>query len=98
VDTDVSRQAVVAGILHFADATRCQVIAEGIETEAELATVTELGVTLGQGYLLGRPAPAEELLGADGPFHPPQASAPILRVERRAVVRGVTRREADRAG
>lgn len=98
VDTDVSRQAVVAGILHFAAAARCQVIAEGIETEAELATVTELGVTFGQGYLLGRPAPAEEWLGADGPFHPEHASAPILRVERRAVVRGVTRREADRAG
>ena len=59
VDTDLSRQAVVAGILHFATAAQCQVIAEGIETDAELATVTELGVTLGQGYLLGRPAPAE---------------------------------------
>jgi PAS domain S-box-containing protein len=59
VDTDLSRQAVVAGILHFAAATHCQVIAEGIETEAELAMVTELGVSLGQGYLLGRPAPAE---------------------------------------
>jgi hypothetical protein len=34
------------------------VIAEGIETEAERATLTELGVTLGQGYLLARPAPA----------------------------------------
>ncbi len=63
VEADVGRQAVVAGILHFAAAAGCQVIAEGIETDAELATVTELGVTLGQGYLLGRPAPVEAWLG-----------------------------------
>lgn len=63
VDHDVSRQAVVAGILHFAAAAGCQVIAEGIETDAELATVSELGVGLGQGYLLGRPAPADTWVG-----------------------------------
>jgi PAS domain S-box-containing protein len=98
VDTDMSRQAVVAGILHFAAASHCEVIAEGLETDTELAMITELGVTFGQGYLLGRPAPADEWLRADGPFHAPPAPAPILRVERRAVVRGVTRREADQAG
>ncbi|HEX7471595.1 MAG TPA: EAL domain-containing protein [Candidatus Limnocylindrales bacterium] len=59
VDTDVGRQAVVAGLVHFAASAGCQVIAEGIETEAELATVTRLGVTLGQGYLLARPSRAE---------------------------------------
>lgn len=58
VDQDVSRQAVVAGLVHFAAAADCQIIAEGIETEAELATVIGLKVSLGQGYLLGRPAPA----------------------------------------
>ncbi|MBF8291052.1 MAG: phytochrome-like protein cph2 [Chloroflexi bacterium] len=98
VDTDLSRQAVVAGILHFASAAHCQVIAEGIETEAELATVTELGVTLGQGYLLGRPAPAETWSHAENQVHLPRAAGPTLRVERRAAVHGVTRRESDRAG
>jgi PAS domain S-box-containing protein len=62
VDSDVSRQAVVAGILHFAAAAQCQVIAEGIETEEELGKIAELGVSLGQGYLLGRPAPVEDWL------------------------------------
>ncbi len=57
VEHDVGRQAVVAGLVHFAASAGCQVIAEGIETEAEQATVTGLGVTLGQGYLLARPAP-----------------------------------------
>ena len=59
VDADPSRRAVIVGLVHFAADAGCQVIAEGIETEAERATVTELGVTLGQGYLLARPAPAE---------------------------------------
>ena len=31
-------------------------LAEGIERRSDLATVTALGVDLGQGYLLGRPA------------------------------------------
>jgi EAL domain-containing protein (putative c-di-GMP-specific phosphodiesterase class I)/CHASE3 domain sensor protein len=59
VDADPSRRAVVVGLIHFAAEAGCEVIAEGIETEAERATVAELGVTLGQGYLLGRPAAAE---------------------------------------
>jgi EAL domain-containing protein (putative c-di-GMP-specific phosphodiesterase class I) len=80
VDTDLSRQAVVAGILHFASAAECQVIAEGIETDAELSTVTELGVTLGQGYLLGRPAPAESWsFHADDAVDRPFAGEPTLR-------------------
>jgi EAL domain-containing protein (putative c-di-GMP-specific phosphodiesterase class I) len=32
-------------------------IAEGIETESELAVLRSLDIPLGQGYLLGRPAP-----------------------------------------
>jgi EAL domain-containing protein (putative c-di-GMP-specific phosphodiesterase class I) len=59
VDTDLSRRALVVGFVHFAAAAGCLVIAEGIETEAERATVAELGVRLGQGFLLARPAAAE---------------------------------------
>jgi len=33
------------------------VIAEGIETSEELATIHSLGIAFGQGYLFGRPAP-----------------------------------------
>jgi diguanylate cyclase (GGDEF)-like protein len=32
-------------------------VAEGIETEADLRVLRDLGITYGQGYLLGRPAP-----------------------------------------
>ena len=44
-------------MLHFATESASQTIAEGVETEAELATLRRLGVPLAQGYLLGRPAP-----------------------------------------
>jgi EAL domain-containing protein (putative c-di-GMP-specific phosphodiesterase class I)/CHASE3 domain sensor protein len=59
VDLDPSRRGVIAGLVQFAAEVGCQVIAEGIETEAERATVAKLGVKLAQGYLLARPAPAE---------------------------------------
>jgi EAL domain-containing protein (putative c-di-GMP-specific phosphodiesterase class I) len=62
VDKDPSRRAVVVGLIHFAAEAGCLVIAEGIETTAERATIAELGVTLGQGFLLARPAPASAWL------------------------------------
>ncbi|HXI44690.1 MAG TPA: hypothetical protein VNH13_00135, partial [Candidatus Acidoferrales bacterium] len=43
---------------HFGRVARARVLVEGVATKAELATVVELGVTLGQGYLLGRPSRA----------------------------------------
>lgn len=55
VDSDTSRQALVAGMVHFARKTECTLIGEGIETQAECDALAELGVTLGQGYLFGRP-------------------------------------------
>lgn len=58
IDTDPARQALVAGLAHFAAEVGCQLIGEGIETEAERRTLRRLGVPLGQGYLLGRPRPA----------------------------------------
>ena len=37
-------------------------LAEGIEPEAQAAWLLEHGCRLGQGYLMARPAPFEELL------------------------------------
>ena len=56
VDRDLTRQAMVAGLRHFAGRVGCEVIAEGIEGHAELQMLRELDIPLGQGYLLGRPA------------------------------------------
>jgi EAL domain-containing protein (putative c-di-GMP-specific phosphodiesterase class I)/DNA-binding NarL/FixJ family response regulator len=58
IDRDPVKRALVSGLIYFASETGCELIAEGIETDAELEALRELGVTLGQGYLLGRPEPA----------------------------------------
>ena len=57
VDTDAARQAMVAGMAHFARNAGCELIAEGIETEEELLELIRLGISLGQGYLFGKPGP-----------------------------------------
>ena len=55
VQSDRARQALLAGLHHFASETGCPLIAEGVETEAELETLRKLDVELGQGFYLGRP-------------------------------------------
>lgn len=60
IDSDLTRQALIVGLLHFARESNIQTIAEGVETEAELATLRTLWVPLAQGYLLGRPAAVDE--------------------------------------
>jgi EAL domain-containing protein (putative c-di-GMP-specific phosphodiesterase class I) len=53
--TDLSRRALVAGFVHFARDADFTLIAEGIESKQDLATLKKLGVAMGQGYLLGKP-------------------------------------------
>lgn len=72
IDHDDARQAFVAGLVYFALKTRCSLVAEGIETTAERDTLRSIGVGLGQGYLLGRPAPVADL--APPTFVPPRAA------------------------
>ncbi len=57
IDTDPTRRAVARAMASFAQELGAALVAEGIETPAELAQLRELGVPLGQGYHLGRPAP-----------------------------------------
>ena len=59
VNSDLGRQALVVGLRHFARQAGCRLLAEGIETEQEAGTMGQLAVELGQGYLFGRPEPAE---------------------------------------
>jgi PAS domain S-box-containing protein len=61
IDQDRTRQALAAGLRHFADACGGAAIAEGIETEAEADVLRSLGIRLGQGFLLGRPVSAADL-------------------------------------
>ena len=59
----------VNGMRHFSRTTGCRLIAEGIETPEEAATLVALGVEYGQGFLYGRPAPAAAWEGR--PVTPP---------------------------
>jgi EAL domain-containing protein (putative c-di-GMP-specific phosphodiesterase class I)/ActR/RegA family two-component response regulator len=52
---------IVDAILALAGAFRMDVVAEGIETEAQLAALVKRGTVTGQGYLFSRPAPADEI-------------------------------------
>ncbi|MBY6686681.1 GGDEF domain-containing protein [Rhodococcus sp. BP-149] len=69
IDTDPMRRAAAVSIVTFSREIGAVCIFEGVETAEELATAREVGADLVQGYLLGRPAPASELLVRDTP-HP----------------------------
>jgi EAL domain-containing protein (putative c-di-GMP-specific phosphodiesterase class I) len=57
LESDEARQAMIVGLRHFAHVTGCRLIAEGIETDRELAVLRLLAIPLGQGFQLGRPLP-----------------------------------------
>ena len=56
-DADPVRVALAEMLGEFAGRIDAWLLAEGIETQAELAAFAQLGVPLAQGWLLGRPAP-----------------------------------------
>ena len=58
---DPEDEAIVAAVVGIARALELRVIAEGIETDEQLAALRAHGVSVGQGFLLGRPAPAGDL-------------------------------------
>ena len=55
IDQDGMKQALVKGLVEIAKNASIHLLAEGIETEAELKMLTEFGVDYGQGYFLGMP-------------------------------------------
>lgn len=63
--TNSRTQRVLHGVVRVLCGLKVEIIAEGLETEDQLRLLREVGVNLGQGFLLGRPAPAldaEQLL------------------------------------
>jgi cellulose synthase (UDP-forming) len=55
LQSDPARLALVKALGALTEQTGASLIAEGIETEAELEALRDVGVRYGQGYLLGRP-------------------------------------------
>lgn len=56
VEGSRARQVIVAGVVGIARALEMTVLAEGIETEAEVLTLRAAGINLFQGYLFAKPA------------------------------------------
>jgi EAL domain-containing protein (putative c-di-GMP-specific phosphodiesterase class I) len=55
IEASAARRAIVAGLVGICRDLGMDVVAEGVETAAECATLRALGVELMQGYLFARP-------------------------------------------
>lgn len=69
IDSDPVRQAIVRAIIGVCLAMQIEIVAEGIETEAEYALLNDMGVHYMQGYWFARPA-YEQLPAVRWPQHP----------------------------
>ena len=56
IDTSPDKQQILRNVVAYAHPRSMKIVAEGVETAAELRTVIELGADLLQGYFLARPA------------------------------------------
>jgi diguanylate cyclase (GGDEF)-like protein len=64
VDRDPIKLQFLKSIQHIAESCGTHVIAEGVETEAELRVVKDIGIALGQGYFIARPSPTPPLVAS----------------------------------
>ncbi|HKO94387.1 MAG TPA: EAL domain-containing protein, partial [Polyangiaceae bacterium] len=58
IDQNENNAAIVVAVINLAHGLGLRVVAEGVETEAELARLVTLGCDLAQGFLISRPLPA----------------------------------------
>ena len=57
IDSDPARQAILHGFQTIADRIGALIVGEGLDTLEELATLRDLGIHFGQGWLFGKPTP-----------------------------------------
>ncbi len=71
-------RATIRAIIELASAHKMIALAEGVETEGQLAALVELGCAHAQGYLFGRPRPIYEVWQAQAfpPLAQPEAGRP----------------------
>lgn len=69
VDRDLVKKEFVRSVINLCERLGCRLIAEGVETVAELTLLRSMGIHLIQGFLLGRPNPfpTAELSALDNP-------------------------------
>jgi EAL domain-containing protein (putative c-di-GMP-specific phosphodiesterase class I) len=59
--TSEEAKGIVAAIIAMADALKLTVIAEGVETQEQVALLIKQKCYLAQGFAFSKPLPAEEL-------------------------------------
>jgi len=67
IGRDRASEAIIRAIIAMAAALGLQTAAEGVEEEHQAAFLRVAGCDIGQGYLFGRPVPADELREAWAP-------------------------------
>ena len=66
IDTDLATHEIVRVIVMLAHGLRLKVVAEGVETQAQVDLLKDIGCELAQGYFYSKPAAVEaigQLLG-----------------------------------
>ena len=76
IDSSPDKQQILQNVVAYAHPRSMKIVAEGVETAAELRTVIELGADLLQGYFLARPAIVPGAIA-------PEAAAIIGELQRR---------------
>ncbi len=64
LDHDTEDAAIISAIVALGHTLRLRIVAEGVETPSQRDFLTQLGCNSLQGYLLGRPLPAEQFYQA----------------------------------
>jgi diguanylate cyclase (GGDEF)-like protein/PAS domain S-box-containing protein len=70
IDVDPRLAALVASIVELGRTLGMDVVAEGVETPGQLAALQGMNCRYVQGYLLGTPVPADQVLGLLSSFDP----------------------------